>query len=78
MVDVPKYHLGPHGAVALLGPVGATLRELEVRVAHYRERLKITEADDVALREAHTALAAARDAVERAYTNASTGEGAAR
>lgn len=75
MADVPKYHLGPHGAIALLAPVRATLRELEGRVAHYRERLRITEADDAALREAHAALAAAREAVERVYANVNVGTG---
>ncbi len=67
VADMPKYHLGAHGAEALLGPVQTTLRELETRVAHYRERLRLTAADDAALVEAHAALAAARETVERVY-----------
>jgi len=59
------YHLGEQNAPALLGPVGASLRELELRTDRYADRLTMTEADRAAMRAATRALAAAREEIER-------------
>lgn len=67
MTELPKYHLSEQQGDALLGPILATLRELEHRAAHYLERLTLADADVEALRAAREALASARDEVERLY-----------
>ena len=62
-----QYHLNPQQAGALLGPVRATLRELEGRLQHYVDRLPLEAADEEALRAAHGAVAAACGEVERLW-----------
>ena len=62
-----QYHLNTQQAGALLGPVRATLRELEGRLQHYVDRLPLEAGDEEALRAAHGALAAARGEVERLW-----------
>ncbi len=62
-----QYHLNPQQADALLGPVRATLRELEGRLQHYVDRLSLGAADEEVLRAAHGALATARGEVERLW-----------
>ena len=60
-----KYHLGEQQASALLGPVADALRDLERRVGHHAERLRLSDADQQALRAAQRAIASARAEVER-------------
>lgn len=63
-----KYHVSEQQADALLAPVAATLNELERRVQHYLDRVKLgDETDADALRRAHAALATARDEVTRIW-----------
>ena len=62
-----QYHLNNQQAGALLGPVRATLRELEGRLQHYVDRLPLEAADEEALRAAHGALATACGEVERLW-----------
>jgi hypothetical protein len=64
MADLPKYHVREQRADALLGPVAATLRELERRVDHYLDRLHIEPGDEEMLRAALRALTTAREGVE--------------
>ena len=65
MPYLTTYHLGEQQAVALLGPVTDTLRELERRAGHYAERLSLSEADQQAILAAQRAIAVARAEVER-------------
>ena len=65
MPDLPKYHLREQYATALLGPVAASLRDLERRAQHYLDRLTLGPADQELLRSAHRALATALADVER-------------
>jgi hypothetical protein len=57
------YHVGQQRADVLLGPIEAELGVLTARVAHYGARLRMEDADRAALAQAHSALAAARDAI---------------
>jgi len=62
MADLPKYHLRAQQADALLAPVSASLRELERRVQHYRDRVALAAPDAEALAQARDVLAdASRD-----------------
>jgi predicted metal-dependent hydrolase len=63
-----KYHLSEHSAHVLLGPISATLRDLERRAKHYTERLNLPAGADQTLAAAHEALATARREVERLQT----------
>ena len=65
MSGLPKYHLSEQRAEVLLGPIRATLGELERRTRHYLDRLELSAEDARRLRAAHAALAAARAEVER-------------
>ena len=67
MPYLTNYHLSEQQAGALLGPVCATLRELERRTAHYATRLAMEPADRETVRAAGRALAAAREEVERLW-----------
>lgn len=67
-----KYHVSEQQADALLGPVAATLNELERRVQHYLDRVKLGDENDAeTLRRAHAALAVARDEVARLWQESS-------
>ena len=65
MIDPAKalYHLSPHRPEALLGPVTATLTEIETRLAHYAERVRMTDADRALIQRAHDVIARARAGV---------------
>jgi hypothetical protein len=65
MPYLTNYHLREQQADALLGPVVATLAELERRTRHYAARLAMSSVDRDAVRAAERALAAARAEVER-------------
>ena len=67
MPDLPKYHLGEHRADAILRPMALTLRELETRAAHYRDRLVLTPEDQEAVVAALAALTSARAELEQLW-----------
>ena len=67
MPYLTNYHLREQQANAVLGPVCATLREMERRTQHYTQRLAMEPADREAVQAAHQALAAAREQVERLW-----------
>lgn len=67
MAEPVKYHLREQQADALLGPIRATMRELEGRTAHYLERLHLSAEDQAALDAARRALAGAREELDRVY-----------
>ncbi|MBX6770222.1 MAG: hypothetical protein IRY83_00695 [Chloroflexi bacterium] len=54
------YHLGPQSAEALLRPIDAALAELESRLAHYVERIPMSEADRDRVARAHELVARCR------------------
>ena len=60
MTNRSKYHLRDQRADALLSPIRATLRELELRTRHYLRRLPLRSPDDEAV------LGAAGEALARA------------
>jgi hypothetical protein len=65
MAELPKYHLGPQHAEALLRPIRDGLRVYEARLGHYTSRLHLAApTDQPRLVEAGQALAAARQALE--------------
>ncbi|MCC6174951.1 MAG: hypothetical protein IT305_06575 [Chloroflexi bacterium] len=70
MPYLTPYHLGEQNAYALLGPVAATLRELESRTLHYVERITLGASDREAVFTAHRALAAVREEIERLHKEA--------
>ncbi len=65
MIDPAKapYHISPHQAEVLLGPVDATLAEIEARLAHYAERVPMTDVDRAYIRRAHEIITRARAGV---------------
>lgn len=66
MPGLSRYHTNDQSAYALLLPVQASVRELEARTRHYRERLRLaSEADGAALEAATQALAAAARTIEQ-------------
>jgi len=65
MPYLSKYHISEQYAFALLEPVTATLRDLEARTRHYADRVRMSEADQEAMRKAHEAIATARAEVEQ-------------
>lgn len=65
MPYLTKYHLREQQADTLLGPVCATLRELERRAGHYVARLELEPGEVARVRAAQQALAIARAEVER-------------
>ncbi len=68
-----QYHLNAQRAAVLLGPVRATLRELEKRVRHYAERMPLEAADEEALRDAHRVLETARRDLEQVWQESARG-----
>ena len=77
MFDPAKalYHLSPHQPQALLGPVAASLTEIETRLAHYAERVRMTDADRALIQRAHELVAAARAGVIAIALDARTSPG---
>jgi len=65
MPYLTPYHLAEQNAYALLGPLSASLQELERRARHYSERLAMEPADRETVQAAQRALAAARAEIER-------------
>jgi hypothetical protein len=68
MPYLTKYHVREQPAYALLGPMRASLLELERRAQHYVDRVNMEPSDVEALRAAHQAIARARQEVERIWT----------
>ena len=70
MANLPesKYHLRNQQADALLAPVHATLAELEQRIQHYRDRVRLGNSDEEALAAAHEVLAHASTEIARILT----------
>lgn len=59
--DTTPYHLSPHGADVLLGPIAEELRVLEERMQHLRDHVPLDgEIDEDALAAAQSALEQAR------------------
>jgi hypothetical protein len=54
------YHIQPHEAAPLLKPVAAQLVELETRLGHYADRLRMTDETRATIRRAQEAVARAR------------------
>jgi uncharacterized coiled-coil protein SlyX len=50
------YHIGEQRGIALLGPVEATLAELEARLAHFVDRINLSDADRSAVAEARSVV----------------------
>jgi hypothetical protein len=67
MPYLTKYHVREQPAYALLGPMRATLLELERRAHHYVARVNMEPADADAVRAAAQAVARAREEVERIW-----------
>ena len=65
MPYLTPYHLAEQNAYALLGPIAATLEELERRAQHYAERLAMEPDDRETVQAAQRAIAAAREELER-------------
>lgn len=63
-----KYHLRNQQADALLAPVHASLAELEQRVQHYLNRVRLSNSDEEALAAAHDVLASASAEIARILT----------
>ncbi|HLH74111.1 MAG TPA: hypothetical protein VKX96_12565 [Chloroflexota bacterium] len=55
--SLPPYHIREQEAAVLLGPVVQELAMLETRLAHYAERILMSEADRAAIGEARSVLA---------------------
>ena len=70
-----KYHVREQSAPVLLGPIGATLRELEQRAQHYAERLSLEPGAAEALTAAKEAIGRARQEVERLRGQGAQGAG---
>ena len=67
MPYLTKYHIKEQEARALLGPIVASLRDLEERALHYTQRLNMEPSELQTVAEAHKALAEARANVERLW-----------
>jgi hypothetical protein len=67
MPYLTKYHVREQPAYALLGPIRASLLELERRATHYVERVNMEPADAEAVGVAAQAIARAREEVERIW-----------
>jgi hypothetical protein len=67
MPYLTKYHVREQPAYALLGPLRASLLELERRANHYVERVNMEPADAEAVRAAAQAIGRAREEVERIW-----------
>ena len=62
------YHIQPHKAHVLLGPIAAELATLEARLAHYHDRLRMEDADRAAVARARDVVTHARAEVSEAAT----------
>ena len=62
-----KYHVREQQAYALLGPLRASLRELEQRARHYVARVNMDDAEADKLRAAGDTIARAREEVDRLW-----------
>lgn len=51
------YHLSPQSAPVLLGPIEATLAELEARLRQYVDRLPMSDSDRETVAQAHEVMA---------------------
>jgi hypothetical protein len=70
-----KYHLREQPAYALLGPMRATLLELERRAQHYVDRVNLEAGASEQVRAAHDAIARAREEVERLWQSSAESSG---
>lgn len=67
MQELPKYHLNPQRADALLRPLMLTLHELTARTEHYLDRMMLAPEDRAALEAAQSALAEAGTTLDRLW-----------
>lgn len=63
--SLPPYHIREQEAVVLLRPVVDELAVLETRLAHYGERILMSDADRAAIGEARNALSRTLAEVKR-------------
>ena len=63
---LPRYHLNPQSAEALLEPLVGSLSELESRLNHYVEPVSMPDADRAAVAAAVEIVASARAGVLKA------------
>lgn len=74
-LDPPsKLHFNPQEARALLGPIVASLTELERRAERFGHVAALDEADAAAVAAAHAALVTARNEVQRLWRGDRMGE----
>jgi hypothetical protein len=78
MPYLTNYHIGGQSAHALLGPVNATLAELERRTEHYVTRLAMEPDDRAVVQAAVRVLAAAHQEVERLWRESESARPGAR
>ena len=67
MPELPKYHLNPQRADALLQPLALSLHELAARTEHYLDRLVLSDEDRAALATAHATLTDAHATLDRLW-----------
>jgi hypothetical protein len=67
MPYLTKYHIREQEAYALLGPIVASLRELEQRTEHYANRLNMEPRELETVAAAQQAIAEARANVQRLW-----------
>jgi hypothetical protein len=67
MAELPNYHIREQLAYALLGPMRATLLELERRARTYVNRLAMQPAERDAVEAAQRALATARAEIDKIW-----------
>ncbi|MFN8523659.1 MAG: hypothetical protein U0821_11230 [Chloroflexota bacterium] len=65
MPYLAPYHLAEQHAAALIGPLAATVADLESRAAHFAARLELSDADRASVLAAQRVLADARAALAR-------------
>lgn len=76
VLDPPsKLHFNAQEARALLGPIVASLTELERRAERFGHVATLSEADAAAIAAAHAALRAARAEVQRLWLAGQAGQG---
>ncbi len=74
----PLYHTGDQHAEALLPPVLRTLHELEIRMAHFATRLRMSDEDREAVKAAQQILQQAHADLAKLVSATSDSSGAAR
>ena len=72
MQELPKYHLNPQRADALLQPLTITLQEMTARAEHYLDRVVLTPEDRAALEAARSSLAEAYATLDHLWQECQT------